>query len=137
MLQTIVLIFLILAAFLIAVAIWVRVAPSDAARWHQMPDQIGNADQTGSAMRVVENADLASLDKIIRATPRTGVLAGSVAEGMVTYITRSALFGFPDYTTARQGEGHIEIFGRLRFGTSDLGVNAKRIDGWLAALGQR
>ncbi len=136
MLHTILLIFVILAAFLIAVAIWVRVAPSDAARWHQMPDQIDNADQTGSAMRVVENADMASLDKIIRATPRTEVLAGSVAEGMVTYITRSALFGFPDYTTVRQREGRIEIFGRLRFGKSDLGVNAKRIDGWLAALGQ-
>ena len=64
------------------------------------------------------------------------VLAGSVEEGMVTYITRSAVFGFPDYTTVRQRGDELEIYGRLRMGYSDLGVNGKRIDRWLALLRQ-
>ena len=50
---------------------------------------------------------------------------------MITYVTRSALFRFPDYTTVRHRDAQIEIYGRLRFGRSDLGVNAARIDRWL------
>ncbi|WP_368373299.1 DUF1499 domain-containing protein [Roseovarius sp. THAF27] len=101
-----------------------------------MPDGLGTGDGQGRAVRVVpdEGETLERLDAIIRDTPRTTVLAGSVDEGMITYITRSALWGFPDYTTvARQG-GQIVLYGRLRFGKSDMGVNAKRLDGWLARL---
>lgn len=90
-------------------------------------------------MRVViagENG-LERLDDIIRETPRTRIVAGSVEQGMVTYETRSAMFGFPDYTTVRRNGSRIEIFGRLRFGASDLGVNAARIEGWLKAFAQR
>ena len=28
----------------------------------------------------------------------------------------------------------LKIYGRLRFGRSDLGVNKARVEGWLAAL---
>jgi uncharacterized protein (DUF1499 family) len=80
--------------------------------------------------------DLATLDRIIRDTPRTRWLAGSVQEGMVTYVTRSRVMGFPDYTTVRQAGDMVEIYGRLRFGKSDLGVNAARIDRWLRRLAE-
>ncbi|MBU2572387.1 MAG: DUF1499 domain-containing protein [Gammaproteobacteria bacterium] len=119
----------------VAVMAFVRLAPSDPARWHQMLDSVTNRDMDGGAMRVVPG-DLAALDAIIRATPRTEVLAGDVAQGMITYVTRSRVFGFPDYTTVRQDGARLEIYGRLRFGKSDLGVNAARIDGWLQRLGQ-
>lgn len=112
----------------------IRLAPSDPARWHQMPESITDRDLDGGAMRVVAG-DLATLDAIIRATPRTGVLAGDVGQGMITYVTRSRIFGFPDYTTVRQDGARLEIYGRLRFGRSDLGVNAARIEGWLQRLG--
>ena len=77
---------------------------------------------------------MSRLDRIIRDTPRTVVLAGTPEEGMITYITRSRLWGFPDYTTVEARPGMIVIHGRLRFGSSDVGVNRARIDGWLATL---
>ena len=129
---------LVAGALLVAVIAgmaFIRLAPSDPLRWHQMPDTITDRDLDGGAMRRVDG-DLAALDAIIRDTPRTRVLAGSVDEGMVTYITRSAVFGFPDYTTVRQAGAMLEIYGRLRFGRSDLGVNAARIDGWLGRLAE-
>lgn len=120
---------------IVALLGFVRLAPSDPMRWHQMPDNVTDRDLEGGAMREVEG-DLAALDAIIRATPRTEVLAGDVARGMITYVTRSRVFGFPDYTTVRQAGARLEIYGRLRFGRSDLGVNAARIDGWLERLRQ-
>jgi len=128
-----------IAALAIGLAIWVRAAPSDPGVWHVMPGAVTNRDMAGGAMRVVGAGEdgLIRLDSIIRKTPRTTVLAGSPDEGMITYITRSKLFGFPDYTTIRQNGAQIELYARLRFGASDLGVNAKRLDRWLALFGQR
>ncbi|MFU8779260.1 MAG: DUF1499 domain-containing protein [Roseovarius sp.] len=120
---------------IVAAMAYVRLAPSDSARWHAMPESLAPGDMAGGAVRVVPG-DLAALDAIIRATPRSRVLAGDVAQGMITYVTRSRVFGFPDYTTVRQDGARLEIYGRLRFGKSDLGVNAARIDGWLQRLGQ-
>ena len=130
----------LLGAIAVAVAagLYVRLAPSDPERWHTMPAAVTNRDTDGGAMRVVGAGQdgLTRLDRIIRATPRTDVLAGSVASGMITYVTRSRVFGFPDYTTVRQAGPQLEIYGRLRFGRSDLGVNAARIDGWLQSFAQ-
>ena len=66
---------------------------------------------------------------------RTEVLAGSPSEGRVTYITRSMWFGFPDYTTVQLEDDGLEIYGRLRFGQSDQGVNRARVEGWLDRIG--
>jgi len=117
---------------------YIRLAPSDPAVWHQVPEGIGNLDLAGGVERRVEVGPdgLARLDRIIRATPRTRVLAGTVPEGMVTYITRSLVFGFPDYTTVHQAGDALEIYARLRFGRSDLGVNRARVDQWLETLNQ-
>ena len=43
---------------------------------------------------------LARLDAIALQTPRTMRLDGSPEDGLITWVTRSAVFGFPDYTTA-------------------------------------
>ena len=129
----------ILAVLAAGLAIWARVAPSDPARWHAMPGAVTDRDMEGGAMRVVGAGEdgLSRLDAIIRAAPRTSVLTGSVDKGMITYIARSRLFGFPDYVTVRQAGKQIEIYSRLRFGRSDLGVNAKRLDHWLALYAER
>ena len=115
--------------------LWVRLAPSDPARWHVSAGDAGNRDFAGAAIRTVAAGpgDMARLDRIIRATPRTTHLAGSPEEGMVTYVTRSRLWGFPDYTTIEARPGQIVIHGRLRFGASDMGVNRARLEGWMAA----
>ena len=56
-------------------------------------------------------------------------------EVMITYVTRSRLIGFPDYTTVEAKDGMVTVFARLRFGRSDLGVNRRRVEGWIKALG--
>jgi uncharacterized protein (DUF1499 family) len=77
---------------------------------------------------------LARLDAIALATPRTIRLAGSPADGRITWVTRSLLWGFPDYTTAEARPDGLYIHARLRFGRSDLGVNAARLQDWLGRL---
>lgn len=128
------------AALAIGAAAWVRLAPTDPPRWHQRPDApLGDTSAPGAfiAVRAVADpaATLAEADRVIRATPRTHAIAGGVAEGMVTYQTRSALWGFPDYTTVWAGGDRIGFHGRLRYGGSDMGVNERRIRGWLDRLG--
>ena len=71
---------------------------------------------------------------IALATPRTLVLEGSVEDGMITYITRTRVFGFPDYTTVTQKDKTLKFHARLRFGMKDMGVNAARGDAWIAEL---
>ncbi|MHC0052688.1 DUF1499 domain-containing protein [Actibacterium sp. D379-3] len=136
----------LLAALLVLIAgfaAWVRLAPHPAARFHKTtePQDEGDWPAPGGfeAVRAVTGdaqAVLARLDAIIRATPRTRPLAGSVAQGHRSYVTRSALWGFPDTTNVWVADGLLHIHGHLRFGRSDLGVNRVRITGWLAALGQ-
>lgn len=67
-------------------------------------------------------------------TPRTLRLAGSVAEGRITWETRSLFWGFPDYATAEVRPDGLYNYARLRFGSSDFGVNAARLQDWLSRL---
>lgn len=130
---------IVILTCLIGLGLYVRYAPTDPERWHRMPDSVADRDLDYGAMRVVpgDERDLRRLHRIILDTPRTRVMAGAPEERMITYVTRSAVFRFPDYTTVRHRHARIEIFGRLRFGTSDLGVNAARIDGWLETFAER
>ena len=138
----------VLAAAL-ALAAWVRLAPSDPATWHVSPslhgwDQGAPWDRvvplTGGAALKLSPARgtpadlLARLDAIALASPRTTRLAGSPAEGRITWITRSQLWGFPDYTTAEARPDGLYLHARLRFGRSDMGVNAARLQDWLGRL---
>ncbi|WP_299731435.1 DUF1499 domain-containing protein [uncultured Tateyamaria sp.] len=120
----------------IAAAAYVRLAPTDVARWHQPVTATQDKDLKGGAIRVVmsDSAALVTADRAMRALPRTRVLAGSVDSGRITYVTRSQLWGFPDYTTIEHADGMLRLFGRLRFGSSDLGVNAARLTHVLAAI---
>jgi uncharacterized protein (DUF1499 family) len=128
-----------LALILLAVigfGFWVRLAPSDPARWHVTVGDAGNRDFAGATIRTIAASpgDFTRLDRIIRATPRTSLLAGTPEQGMVTYVTRSKIWGFPDYTTVEARQGALVIHARLRFGNSDMGVNQARVAAWIAAL---
>jgi len=114
----------------------VRLTPIDPAVVHVDLDATQDEDLTGGAIRVIDgDAEmLRKLDAIARATPRTKVVGGTVDEGHITYVTRSFWIGFPDYTTVQQKGGRLVLFARLRFGSSDLGVNRARLEGWLAQL---
>lgn len=127
---------LIVAAILGSIA-YVRFAPSDPAVWNTDPQVLSSQDLRDGVRRRFEGNDatMAVLERIILSTPRTEKLAGSIEEGRVTYVTRSKWMGFPDYTTVQRHEDVIELYARLRFGRSDLGVNKARVDGWLTDLG--
>ncbi len=114
---------------------FVRLAPTDVSRWHKPIGDAENTDGAGWSGRVVHAKPglLSDLHQQMLALPRTELLAGSVGEGRLTYITRSKWIGFPDYTTVEQDGDQIKLYGRLRFGKSDLGVNGKRLDGLLEA----
>jgi hypothetical protein len=120
---------------------YVRFAPTDVVRWHQIAEASGPGDTTaeGSFLAVRRLSApaaevLAAVEQRALATPRTRLLAGSVAEGKITFLTRSLLWGFPDYTTVSVQGDLLVIYGRLRFGRSDLGVNKARVESWLETL---
>ena len=115
---------------------YVRLAPSDPSFWHKMPPVSKDKDFKTGAIRMVQTGPdgLERLNRIATATARTETLAGSVSGGMITYVTRTRVVGFPDYTTVQQDGAYLKIYARLRFGRSDLGVNRDRVDGWIAAL---
>lgn len=130
-----------LLAGLVAFAAYVRLAPSDPGRWHGAVVAEGAPGEVvageGRATLRLEGdgpALLARLDAVAIATPHTVRLAGSVAEGRITWVTRSALWGFPDYTTAEARPDGMHVLARLRFGRGDMGVNAARLRDWLSRL---
>lgn len=147
-----------LIAILLGGIAYVRLAPDDPERWHVdpllasdiampasfTPDPGSVHDATGGAWLTISVRDsspealLQGLDDIAMATPGTARLAGNPGSGRITWVTRSAIFGFPDYTTAQARkageEVTIDIYARQRYGLSDLGVNAARLQGWLTSL---
>jgi uncharacterized protein (DUF1499 family) len=130
---------------LVAFALYVRLAPSDPGRWHASPGADGPAGEVVVAglnratLRLGPEAGaladlLARLDAVALETPHTVRLAGSVEEGRITWVTRSALWGFPDYTTAEVLPDGLYIEARSRFGQGDNGVNAARLRDWQSRL---
>jgi uncharacterized protein (DUF1499 family) len=134
----------LILATIVAFAAYVRLAPSDPARWHvavtaEGPPDVVVAGEGSASLRLDGErgapADLlARLDAVALAHPRSTRLAGSVEEGRITWITRSKLWGFPDYTTAEARPDGLHIYARVRFGGGDLGVNAARLRAWLLRL---
>ena len=133
-------------------AAYVRLAPADPAFLDVDPVKSGTAGVDGHFIVRPVGGDIAApvftespaallarFDAIVLATPRTKVVAGGLAQGRITYVTRSALWGFPDYSTVEAipyAEGAtLAIHARLRFGRGDLGVNKARVTGWLDAMG--
>jgi hypothetical protein len=134
---------------LVVLALYVRLAPSDPARWHVAPVAEGPWDTavvtgpksaslrlaTGVRIGLGNPVDmLARMDEVALATPRTTRLAGSVAEGRITWVTRSWLWGFPDYVTAEARADGLYIEARSRFGYGDLRVNVRRLQHWMNQL---
>lgn len=137
-----------LLAAVLALMAYVRFAPLNGAAWHETNVPMMEPGQYPAEGSFIEQRRLdgdgrdvlARLDAIIRDTPRTQRVAGSVETGKITYVTRTRLMGFPDYTTVtlmQSPDGTtstLQVYGRLRFGKADLGVNRARIESWLAAL---
>ncbi len=140
----------------VAGAIFFRMADDDPALWHVDPATIERTGKPNDYLVAPEGATKAAPDRIAKmraAEPRdllfqfdavarpsgATIIAGSVDEGWVTYVQRTMILGFPDYISVKaipvEGGSALIIWSRSRYGTSDFGVNKKRIDGWLTQMG--
>lgn len=144
---------LVLLALGLGLMAYIRLAPSDPALWHQplatgeparpgpCADQVILVPQGARASCLLPLAPAQVLERLeatALTSARTQHLAGSPAEGRITWVARSFLMGFPDYITAETRptpEGtRLDIFSRQRFGRKDFGVNAARLKDWLSQL---
>ena len=132
---------------------YIRLAPSDPAVWHVSPVTAVAVGQGACLDNIVtqmngarvacqspDTADalLSRLDQTALASPRTTRLAGTPQSGRITWVTRTALIGYPDYTTAEATQTptgtRLDIYARQRFGGSDFGVNTARLQAWLKGM---
>ncbi len=126
----------------VLLAVWVRVAPSNVERWHIDPETAASPGvggyRTEMKTQIPPQEALRAIDTAAMATPRTKLFAGDIDSGRITYVTRSKIWRFPDYTTVSAvatNEGtRLVLLGRLRFGIGDMGVNRQRIKAWLKVL---
>lgn len=120
-----------------ALALWVRLAPSDPGRWHVDPSIAANPTTPNFARadRVVALPLPEVAIHIAAQAAREGAVRLAGDDTHATWIARTRLMGYPDYVSLRllpEGEGtRIIALSRSRFGRSDLGVNAARLARWL------
>ncbi|GGB42332.1 hypothetical protein GCM10011316_12800 [Roseibium aquae] len=76
--------------------------------------------------------DLMDLEKRIAATPRTRRLSGGAGDLPMAFVHRTWFWGFPDVTQVWVEGGNVHIHSHLIYGGSDLGVNRRRMQRWLA-----
>ena len=139
---------LALSLVVVVVLVLVRFMPADIERFHISAGAQTYGDYPSEGGHMVVRGISTTPDRILEvlndvalATPRTTLLAGSVADNMLTYVTRSAVIGFPDYTTVEiladpeTDDPLLVMNARLRFGRSDFGVNQARVQRWLDELG--
>jgi hypothetical protein len=81
----------------------------------------------------------ALIQQVAATQPRTYQAALYPGQLQAHYVARSAVFNFPDLITlqvSNAGPDHRDLilYSRSVYGHSDLGVNRKRVEAWLAAL---
>jgi uncharacterized protein (DUF1499 family) len=99
-------------------------------------ESVAAPDLTSPVFQLEPAALLDAFKAVALAAPRTTL--EQEADGQIELVQRSAVFRFPDYITAEavaiEGGAALCVFSRSKVGYSDLGVNAKRVKAWLAAL---
>ena len=121
--------FWIIFFLVVGALVYVRLAPVNEDRVHVPISANEDEDGKGHCLRVTIAFPglLKRIDEEMRALPRTTVIAGSLSEKRITYMTRSKVFAFPDFTTVQEVDDQIRLYARLRFGRSDIGVNKARL----------
>jgi uncharacterized protein (DUF1499 family) len=77
---------------------------------------------------------------VVAAAPRTRLTAADPARGLYAFEQRSAVLGFRDTILVRivpltADRSTLVVYSRSEIGYWDLGVNRRRVEAWLAALG--
>lgn len=123
----------------LAAGIWVRVAPLPKDRLAAKPGPMEpGVHKSMAGVKVVR--PLASLPPdafarlvtIARETPRTTRIGAG--DDPATFVTRSALWGFPDIATIWTEDGALHVASHLVFGKGDMGVNGAKVTRWFEAL---
>jgi len=121
-------------------ALYIRLAPSDPARWHADPESIFDP-RTPNFARL--SADIALprdtvFQRIAAQAGREGAVPLAGDEALMTWVARTRLMKFPDYVTIRLDETtegtRVTALSRARFGRGDHGVNAARLGRWIGRL---
>jgi len=153
--RIVVLIVVVFVAVVVMALLYIRLAPMDAESWHVDPATAPRPSSPNAyILRDAERADAPApvfpaslaetaraLQAVVAGEPRVTRLVGDPNEGHVTYVQRSRLMGFPDAVSIRleaadEGGTRVSVFSRSRFGYGDGGVNAARVNRWMAALSE-
>ncbi|WP_055086918.1 DUF1499 domain-containing protein [Jannaschia donghaensis] len=142
--------FVVTAGVVVAGLGYIRLAPMEAEAWHLDPTTAtrtgkpndylvaDGGDRPAIVLPGTPEAVLNRLDAVAMAEAGVTRLAGSPAEGLVTYVQRTRLMGYPDAISVSavpdDGGARLSIYSRSRYGQADLGVNKARVERWLAAL---
>ena len=125
----------------VAISVYVRLAPIEEGAYYALPTIDGPGDTTGDRSHLAVRQITTTPEGVLRAvqaaaeaTPRTRLIEGSIEEERLVFVTRSLIWGFPDFTTVGIEDGMLVIHGRARYGQMDMGVNKARIGRWLEAL---
>jgi hypothetical protein len=129
-----------LAVVFAGFALWVRLAPTDATRWHRDP----------ATAQDPSTPNFARLDRLTSLSPAqaaAAIAAQAESEGAVrlagddlysTWIARTRIMRYPDFVSIRitpEGAGtRVVSFSRSRFGYGDGGVNRARLSRWIGRL---
>ncbi len=84
----------------------------------------------------------ALIQEVAASQPRTYPAAKYPDRLQAHYVARSAIFNFPDLIMVQvvrtsPDSSSLVVYSRSVYGQSDLGVNRKRLDTWLAALNMK
>ena len=81
----------------------------------------------------------AAWDRVVARQPRIERIGSDAERGEDVLVQRSKFMRFPDTVTVAfvplgADRSTLYVYSRSKYGYSDLGVNARRIDGWLGEL---
>ena len=97
------------------------------------------ADLVTKSYRLTPDRLFAMVREVAGSQPRTFQAALYPDQLQAHYVARSAVFNLPDLITvqvrqAGADSSELIVYSRSVYGHSDLGVNRKRVEAWLAAL---
>lgn len=152
----------IIVAILLVLAAAPRLMPFDAARLAGDPTTVtppatpnwalaapsamsvaGAPSRESPVFDVAPEELVAAVDAVASDDARVALVDSALDDPLlVTYVQRSAVFGFPDVVSVRAvevapGQSSLVIYSRSVYGYSDLGVNAARVDRWIGGLAER
>lgn len=100
---------------------------------------------TPDAKSPVWNEPVANLkqrwDRFVDTVPYTDLVDSDESQKIYTYRVRTPLLRFPDDVTVQfvaldDGHSSLAIYSRSNYGYSDLGMNRRRVEDWIARLKQ-